>query len=77
MKCAKECLLHQMMCFRESCKYWMDYPEDLNCTLVCVEKHGALPLVEVGKRLGVSHVRIKQIQDKAITKMNKKIVNML
>jgi len=44
---------------------WMDYKEDLNCTLIAVEKHGKMTLREVAKRMGVSFVRIKQIQDKA------------
>jgi len=77
MNCEEECLAHQVSCCNESCKFWIDYPEDLNCTLICVKKYGGMPLVEVGKRLGVSHVRIKQIQDKAIIKMNKKIMDML
>tara|TARA_Y100000593_G_C4167402_1_gene265139 strand:- start:500 stop:664 length:165 start_codon:yes stop_codon:yes gene_type:complete len=54
----------------------MDYQEDLNCALVCVEEHGALTLKEVAKRIGVSYVRVKQIQDKAIEKINKKMSKM-
>tara|TARA_Y100000034_G_C6668323_1_gene293257 strand:- start:327 stop:560 length:234 start_codon:yes stop_codon:yes gene_type:complete len=77
MKCVEECLAHQAPCCSESCKFWINYSEDLNCTLVCVKSHGALTLMEAAKRLGVSHVRVKQIQDKAIIKMNKKILEKL
>jgi DNA-directed RNA polymerase specialized sigma subunit len=38
---------------------------------VSIEKHGQLTLKEAAKRLGVSHVRIKQIQDKALKKIKK------
>ena len=77
MKCVEMCVTRQMLCKEKECKFWIDYPEDLSCALLSIEKHGAMPLVEVGKRLGVSHVRIKQIQDKAIKKMNKKMIDML
>ncbi|MEK9768798.1 MAG: sigma factor-like helix-turn-helix DNA-binding protein [Betaproteobacteria bacterium] len=37
--------------------------------MISVDKHGTLTLREVAERLGVSYVRIKQIQDKAIKKI--------
>tara|TARA_B100000287_G_scaffold373736_1_gene373093 strand:- start:566 stop:706 length:141 start_codon:yes stop_codon:yes gene_type:complete len=37
--------------------------------LETVDKHGALTLREVADRLGVSFVRIKQIEDKALKKI--------
>jgi hypothetical protein len=77
MKCVEECSAVRAPCCNESCKFWINYSEDLNCTLVCVKDNGALTLMETAKRLGVSHVRIKQIQDKAIIKMNKKILEKL
>lgn len=55
------------------CNNYIDYPDDLNCTLVCVRKNGPLTLEEVSKRLGVSYVRIKQIEDKAIRKLKEHI----
>tara|TARA_B100001123_G_scaffold24231_1_gene26284 strand:+ start:1817 stop:1987 length:171 start_codon:yes stop_codon:yes gene_type:complete len=50
---------------------WIDYEEDLNCTLVCVNNNGPLTLREVAKREKLSFVRVKQIQDDAIQKMIK------
>lgn len=47
----------------------MEYPEDLNCTLVAVDKHGAMTLVEVAKRLGYTPARIQQIEKRALKKI--------
>jgi DNA-directed RNA polymerase specialized sigma subunit len=51
---------------------WMDYEQDLNCTLVAVDKHGPLNLRQIGERLGISFVRVKQIQDAAVAKLASK-----
>jgi len=54
----------------KDCKYWIKYEDDLNCTLIAVEKHGSMTLREVSERLGISFVRVKQIQDKAVKKLS-------
>ena len=48
-------------CSPETCRCWIDYPEDNNCALVAVEKNGAMTLDETAKRLGISLVRVSQI----------------
>ena len=58
-------------CKEKGCRYWIDYEEDSNCSLITVDKHGRITLREVAERLGVSYVRIKQIEDKAILKLKK------
>jgi hypothetical protein len=58
-------------CCEKNCRHWINYNEDNNCCLISVDKHGTLTLREVAERLGVSYVRIKQIQDKAISKISK------
>ena len=58
-------------CVECNCRHWINYKEDNNCCLISVDKHGRLTLREVAERLGVSYVRIKQIQDKAISKISK------
>jgi len=58
-------------CCENNCRHWINYNEDNNCCLISVDKHGRLTLREVAERLGVSYVRIKQIQDKAISKISK------
>ena len=68
--CYECCIEHDVSCPLRDCRHWMDYEEDLNCCLVAVEKHGRMTLREISERLGVSFVRIKQIQDVALRKMN-------
>jgi len=41
----------------------------LNCVNETVTNNGALTLREVAKRLNVSFVRVKQIEDKALKKL--------
>ena len=68
MKCENE-----GKCDPESCRYWIDYPEDDNCALVSIEKHGAMTLREVAKRMQISFVRVKQIEDAALAKLAKRL----
>ncbi len=56
---------------RERC--WVDYPEDENCVHVAIQKNGAMTLEEVSKRIGVSLVRISQIEKEAMKKLSKRI----
>ena len=75
MNCTEECIKKETPCRKKTCRQWLDYPEDLNCTLICARKNGPLTLQEVSKRIGVSYVRIKQIQDKALKKINTSLRN--
>jgi len=70
-ECTEVCKKNNSPCRQCECRLWVDYPSDLNCVAVSIEKHGQLTLKEAAKRLGVSHVRIKQIQDKALKKIKK------
>ena len=56
-------------CQECSCRQWSEYEEDLNCTLIAVDKHGPMTLREVGDRLGISFVRVKQLQEAALAKI--------
>jgi len=71
-ECAKKCCRTKSCCEQKQCRLWIDYKKDLNCTLISVNTHGNMTLDEVSKRLGVSIVRIKQIQDVAVLKLKKK-----
>ncbi|MEC8365086.1 MAG: sigma factor-like helix-turn-helix DNA-binding protein [Actinomycetota bacterium] len=55
------------------CRYYIDYPEDDNCALVAIDKHGAMTLREVAKRMQISFVRVKQIEDAAMAKLAKRL----
>ena len=63
------------ICQNKECRQWIDYSEDNNCVLVAVEKNGKMPRRECAKRLGISYVRVKQIEDKAVKKLVKKLIS--
>ena len=70
--CADVCMKSGQKCSNKDCRQWLDFEEDMNCTLVAVRKNGKMSLREVAERLGVSFVRVKQIQDKAVEKLTTK-----
>ena len=70
-KCAQECQLKKRCCKEEECRYWIEYKEDFNCSLISIHNNGNMTLREVGDRLQISFVRVKQIEDKAIKKLMK------
>jgi len=72
-ECSKKCNELDVDCPIEDCRLWINYKEDHNCTLIAIDKHGELSLREVGDRVGVSFVRVKQIEDKLKIKMGKRI----
>lgn len=71
--CAKTCLKKRSSCQKSDCKYFIDYKKDYNCTFIAIEKNenSSMTLREVAERMGVSFVRIKQIEDKALKKLSK------
>ena len=71
MKCKDDIIRNENSCYNKECRNWIDYDEDKNCCLVSIDKHGQMTLMQVAERLSVSHVRIKQIQDKALIKLKK------
>ena len=68
-ECWESCIFRSVKCPEKECKHWIDYGEDLSCTLIAVEKNGEMTLREIADRMGVSFVRVKQIQDKALKKL--------
>jgi predicted transcriptional regulator len=68
--CCDCCVINDTACPMKNCKYWIKYKDDLNCSLIAIEKHGSMTLREVSERLGISFVRVKQIQDKALKKLS-------
>ena len=67
--CKTATIIKNKPCEQCDCRLWIDYKEDLNCTLIAAEKNGPLNLREIADRLGISFVRVKQIQDSAINKL--------
>ena len=72
--CTQECRRDKIPCIRENCRHWMDYKDDLNCSIIAAEDHGPMTLEEVAKRMNISLVHIKNIQDSALDKMKKRIL---
>ncbi len=68
-KCLQTCVELNTSCPIKECRHWIDFPEDRNCIFETVSEHGALTLREVSDRMGISYVRVKQIQDKALKKI--------
>jgi|TARA_E500000305_G_scaffold45507_1_gene35440 hypothetical protein len=68
-KCKIGVTLTNKPCQDCKCRQWLDYEDDLNCTLIAVDKHGPMTLREVGDRLGISFVRVKQLQEAALGKI--------
>ena len=74
--CTAACKKHKVSCPNKECRHWMDFEEDFNCSFVSIDKNeGGLTLREVGERLGISFVRVCQIEKKAVQKLKKRIEN--
>jgi hypothetical protein len=67
--CSEACSSLNEECPNNDCRYWINYPEDLNCTHIAIEKNGAMTLRDVAKRLDCSFVRVKQIEDTTLEKI--------
>ena len=55
----------------ETDRSWIDSPEDNNCIYEAIRKNGAMTLEEVGRRLGISFVRVKQLEAQAMKKLSR------
>tara|TARA_Y100000034_G_C6747385_1_gene332007 strand:- start:403 stop:639 length:237 start_codon:yes stop_codon:yes gene_type:complete len=76
-ECAKSLIKYNVDCPCKDCRLWIDFEEDLNCTLIAIDKNKCLTLREVADRIGTSYVRVKQIQDAAHGKMLKRLKSIL
>jgi DNA-directed RNA polymerase sigma subunit (sigma70/sigma32) len=72
-ECCEKCLDYNVSCPIENsdCRHWIDYENDSNCVLIAVgnNENDRMTLREVSARMGVSFVRIKQIQTDAVKKL--------
>ena len=73
--CAKKCIECNVSCPNEDCRKWIDYEEEHNCCLISIEekqKGGSekgLTLHEVGDRLRLSYLKVRQIEINALKKL--------
>ena len=70
---AQQCLKDKENCGASKCRYYIDYEDEYNCSLISIYENGAMSLREIAKREGLSFARIKQIQDKALIKLKKRL----
>mgnify|MGYP003127349376 CR=1 FL=1 len=72
-ECCQKCLEYDVSCPMENsgCRHWINYEDDSNCVLIAVDNTESdhMTLREVSKRIGVSFVRIKQIETDAVKKL--------
>ncbi len=68
-KCAEETQESNNICNKKDCRLWMEWGEDLNCTLISVKKNGRLTLNQIGDRLDISYARVSQIEKQAVNKL--------
>ena len=71
MKCLEKCRQAKSPCNKTECRLWIEYKKDLNCIQESINKHGPLTLRETAKRLNISFVRVKQIEDEAKRKLHR------
>lgn len=71
MKCLEKCIELDVSCPNTDCRAWIKSEYEYNCVHEAVDANGEMTLREAAKRLGVSFVRVKQLEDKAIKKLGK------
>ena len=69
-KCLQTCKELSVSCPIEECRYWIAYPPENNCIFETVSRNGNMTLREAADRLGISFVRVKQIESKALKKIS-------
>jgi DNA-directed RNA polymerase sigma subunit (sigma70/sigma32) len=79
LQCSRKCIELKTSCPNEDCKYWIDYKDEKNCTLISIYENGPMTLRQIGERNGLSFARIKQIETRALNKIKKyvKFTNLL
>lgn len=76
----KEDIKHICHCLKngkdqKSCRQHIDYPEEHDCALISAEINGSMSLREVAERMGISHIRVMQIEREAIAKLKAKMAD--
>jgi len=70
--CINDALKAELPCDKKSCRYWIDYSKDMNCTHIAIKNNGAMKLHQIGRRLKLTAARIKQIETSTLKKIFKK-----
>ncbi len=68
MKCYQLHETNQIECQNRQCRLWIKHNENQNCTLIASKK-GPMSLQEIGDIMGVTRMRICQMEKKIIQKL--------
>jgi len=71
LQCSRDCLRTEKRCTKINCRYFIDYKDEYNCSLISINKNGRMTLREIGERLKISFARVKQIESAALKKIKK------
>lgn len=72
MKCYDQLESCDKACTNKSCRQWIKSTENQNCTIVAARK-GPMSLQQIGDILGVTRMRICQIEKKVVEKLTNMI----
>lgn len=72
MKCLDDTIQTRVPCENTSCRFYIKFQKDLNCTHVAIIKNGNMKLHDVGARLNITAARTKQIENETLKKINKR-----
>jgi hypothetical protein len=70
IKCLETCKKLKTSCPVKDCRYWINYEEEYNCVFDSISRHDSMTLRQIGERLGISYVRVKQIADEVLNKIS-------
>jgi len=62
LKCSRHHLKCKEACENSTCRYWISYEDEQNCSLISIYENGPMTLRDIAERMGVSFARVKQIQ---------------
>ena len=71
--CVHGCARSDTPCLSTECRKWINFEEDLNCTLIAVIKNGDMTLREISSRVNLSVTQVKNIIDRAMGRLKHKL----
>jgi DNA-directed RNA polymerase specialized sigma subunit len=69
MKCFEMHNSHKIDCQNKQCRQWINCKESQNCTIIAAKK-GPMSLQEIGDIMGVTRMRICQMEKRIIQKIS-------
>jgi len=78
-ECAEKCKQETKSCSNKECRMWIDYEKEKNCCLISIQEKQiksagkSLTLHEVGERLGINYLKVRQIEMAALKKLSNKM----